>query len=55
MGEHLRFGGKLRVEAFYFLREADGRKNKHSHQELSSEHTKSSIRPEFLKPESATA
>lgn len=47
--------GKLRVEAFYFLSEAGWQENKHSHEELSSKHTKPSIRPEFLKPESATA
>jgi hypothetical protein len=45
---------KLRVEAFYFLSEVDWQENKHYHEVRSSEHTKPSTRPEFLKPQSAT-
>jgi hypothetical protein len=47
--------GRLRVEAFYFLSEEDWQKNKHYHEEITSEHTKPWRRPEFLKPEFTTA
>jgi hypothetical protein len=47
--------GQLRMEAFYFLSEEDWQKNKNYHEEISREHTKPSLRPEFLKPEFTTA